>query len=108
MGAIATSGIDSRIWPAAGGGYADRLIDPATGTPAWTGLVAATALAPSALEAETLAKMALLSGPAAARRLLRDGGGALVHEDGRVELLGCVAPRPLMRVQVWRPLGRAA
>lgn len=107
-GAIATSGIDSRLWPAAGGGYAHHLIDPATGTPAWTGLVAATALAPSALEAETLAKMALLSGPAAARRLLRDRGGALAHEDGRVELLGSVARRPLMRVQVRRPLGRAA
>ena len=106
-GAIATSGIDSRIWAAAGG-YAHHLIDPATGAPAWTGLVAATALAPSALEAETLAKMALLSGPAAARRLLRGAGGALVHEDGRVELLGSVARRPLMRVQVGRPLGRAA
>ena len=107
-GAIATSGIDSRIWPAAGGGYAHHLIDPATGRPAWTGLVAATALAPTVLEAETLAKTAVLSGPAAARRLLRGGGGALVHEDGRVELLGSVARRPLMRVQVSQPLGRAA
>ncbi|MGZ6515907.1 MAG: hypothetical protein ACXVD8_13445, partial [Actinomycetota bacterium] len=54
--------------------------------PAWTGVLAATALAPSALEAEALAKAALLSGPAAGRRLLRARhGGVLVHEDGAVD-----------------------
>ena len=46
---------------------------PRHGMPAWTGLVAATALAPTAVEAEALAKAALLSGPAAGRRLLRAG-----------------------------------
>ena len=49
-------------------GFAHHLIDPATGRPAWTGVIQATALAPTALEAETLAKMALLRGPARGAR----------------------------------------
>ena len=55
---------------------AHHLIDRATGDPAWTGLIAATALAPTALEAEALAKAALLSGPEGARRVLAAGGGS--------------------------------
>jgi thiamine biosynthesis lipoprotein len=85
-GGVATSGIDARLWQRQGGGFAHHMIDPATGMPAWTGLVAATALAPTALEAEALAKAALLSGPAAGRRLLRARhGGVLVHDDGLVD-----------------------
>jgi thiamine biosynthesis lipoprotein len=88
-GGVATSGIDARLWERAEGDFAHHLIDPATGTPAWTGLVAATALAPTALEAEALAKAALLSGPAAGRRLLQGRhGGVLVHDDGAVEPVG--------------------
>ena len=87
-GGVATSGIDARLWERPDGGFAHHLIDPSTGTPAWTGLVAATALAPTALEAEALAKAALLSGPAAGRSLLRAGhGGVLVHDDGAVEVV---------------------
>jgi len=87
-GGVATSGIDARLWQREGGDFAHHLIDPSTGAPAWTGLVAATALAPSALEAEALAKAALLSGPKAGRRLLRARhGGVLVHDDGAVELV---------------------
>jgi thiamine biosynthesis lipoprotein len=85
-GGVATSGIDARLWERRDGAFAHHLIDPATGTPAWTGLVAATALAPTALEAEALAKAALLSGPLAGRRLLRaHHGGVLVHDDGTVD-----------------------
>jgi thiamine biosynthesis lipoprotein len=85
-GGVATSGIDVRLWEREDGDYAHHLIDPATKSPAWTGLVAVTALAPTALEAEALAKAALLSGPAAGRRLLRARyGGVLVHDDGTVE-----------------------
>ncbi|HET7051406.1 MAG TPA: FAD:protein FMN transferase [Solirubrobacteraceae bacterium] len=85
-GAVATSGIDARLWERGEGDFAHHLIDPATGVPAWTGLVAATALAPTALEAEALAKAALLSGPAAGRRLLRARyGGVLVLDDGTVD-----------------------
>ena len=79
-GAVATSGVDARLWSRA---Y-HHLLDPATGAPAWTGVVSATALAPTAAEAEALAKAALLSGPGAGRELLaRHGGGVLVLDDGR-------------------------
>jgi FAD:protein FMN transferase len=90
-GAIATSGIDSRLWERDDGSFAHHLIDPSTGEPAWTGLVSATAIGPTALEAETLAKAALLSGPVAARALLADHGGVLVHDDGEVEVAGVLA-----------------
>ena len=69
-GAVATSGLRTRIWRTAGG-YAHHLIDPARGKPAWTGVIQATALAPTALEAETLAKTALLRGPDARPRAPR-------------------------------------
>ena len=87
-GGVATSGIDGRLWRGEDGVYAHHLIDPATGRPAWTGLLCATALAPTALEAEALAKAALLSGPEAGRRLLRaHHGGVLVHDGGTVEAI---------------------
>jgi hypothetical protein len=86
-GGIATSGIGARIWQTEDGRYAHHVIDPATGRPAWTGLVAVTAVAGNALEAEVLAKAALLSGPLGARRLLRRRGGVLQHDDGRVEIV---------------------
>lgn len=94
-GAVATSGLRRRLWRRDGGGYAHHLLDPATGRPAWTGLVQATALAPTALEAETLAKAALLSGAPAARGLLAAHGGVLVHDDGGVEPVGRAARPPL-------------
>jgi FAD:protein FMN transferase len=87
-GAIATSGLATRVWRTADGGFAHHLIDPATGRPAWTGVIQATAIAPTALEAETLAKAALLSGPDEARAILAPLGGALVHDDGEVEPVG--------------------
>jgi thiamine biosynthesis lipoprotein len=88
-GGIATSGIDTRLWERQHGDFAHHLIDPATGTPAWTGLIAATAVAPTALEAEALAKAALLSGPVSARRLLRAHyGGVLIQDDGTVNPVG--------------------
>jgi thiamine biosynthesis lipoprotein len=86
--AVATSGLDSRMWRRDDGRFAHHLIDPATGAPAWTGLVGATALAPTAVEAETLAKAALLSGPRGASRLLAGHGGLVVHDSGEVELAG--------------------
>ena len=92
-GAIATSGIDSRLWRRPDGAFAHHLIDPLTGAPAWTGLVSVTALAPTALEAETLAKAALLSGPRGGAALLAEHGGLLVHDDGEVELSGGLVRR---------------
>src|SRR3954469_4512983 len=86
-GGVATSAIHARLWSEPDGSFAHHLLDPSTGRPAWTGLVAATAIAPSALEAEVLAKTALLSGPEGGRRLLRRGGGVLQHDSGAVEVV---------------------
>jgi len=88
-GAIATSGLRTRVWRG-DGGLAHHLIDPARGTPAWTGVIQATALAPTALEAETLAKTALLCGPLAGRDVLTPRGGALILDDGTLLLAGCL------------------
>jgi len=101
-GGVATSGLNARIWRRPGGGFAHHLIDPATGEPAWTGLIAATALAATALEAETLAKAALLSGPEG-RRVLAERGGLIVHDGGRVEPIGRLGGRP----RIVRPKGAA-
>ncbi len=92
-GAVATSGLQTRIWRTEHG-YAHHLIDPARGTPAWTGVIQATALAPTGLEAETLAKTALLRGPHAGRELLDRRGGALVLDDGSLVLAGALAATP--------------
>jgi thiamine biosynthesis lipoprotein len=79
--AAATSGIGRRSWLGPDGLPAHHLLDPATGRPAFTGVVQATALAPTAVEAEWRAKAAVLSGPGAARDWLAHGG-VVVHEDG--------------------------
>ncbi len=91
-GAVATSGIGRRCWVGADGRAAHHIIDPASGEPAFTGIVQATALAPSALLAEVYAKAALLAGPdGAASRLPH--GGVVVGDDGAVEAIA--AERPL-------------
>ncbi len=87
-GGIATSGLDIRLWRREDGSFAHHLLDPSTGEPAWTGLVGVTALGRTALEAETLSKTALLSGPERGRQLLSEHGGMLVHDDGHVEIAG--------------------
>ncbi len=81
-GGIATSGLNVRIWQRDDGSFAHHLLDPSTGSPVWSGLIGATALGSSALEAETLSKMALLLGPGGARRVLADHGGVIVHDSG--------------------------
>ena len=96
-GAVATSGLDTRLWRAPDGTPRHHILDPSTLEPAWTGLISATALAPTAVEAEALAKAALLSGPKDARRWLRRHGGLIVHDDGKTEVL---APRPVIRLEV--------
>jgi thiamine biosynthesis lipoprotein len=85
-GAAATSGIGKRSWLGGGGRLAHHLLDPATGQPAFTGIVQVTALAPRGLEAEARAKAALLSGPARARRWLPHGG-LVVYDDGRCDVI---------------------
>ncbi len=102
-GAVATSGLRSRIWRAANGDIAHHLLDPATGEPAFTGLVAVTALAPTAVQAEALAKAALLSGPGRARTLLARHGGIAVHDDGTPERVGRLEPAPRVRIRLPLP-----
>jgi FAD:protein FMN transferase len=102
-GGIATSGVNVRVWQRPDGRFAHHLIDPSTGEPAWTGLIGVTALGGTALEAETLSKLALLGGADAARRALAEYGGLIVHDDGAVErigpLEGCLdAPAPARAV----------
>jgi thiamine biosynthesis lipoprotein len=97
-GAVATSGLNVRIWRDERGRYSHHLLDPATGEPAWTGLIGATALGDTAVEAETLAKAALLSGPDGGRTVLAERGGLLVHDDGRIETVGPLAARPKIRI----------
>ena len=86
--AVATSSVARRAWRGAGGTPAHHLLDPATGRPARTGLLAATALAPTALEAETLAKVALLTGAGA---VLEERGGLTVDAAGGVTIHGALA-----------------
>lgn len=99
-GGVATSGLNVRVWKRVDGTYAHHLIDPSTGEPAWSGLVGATALARTALEAETLSKAALLAGPVGGRGFLLKGGGVLVHDDGDVELVGPLQVRRRVSVAV--------
>jgi FAD:protein FMN transferase len=89
-GAVATSGVRTRLW-SSGDGFAHHLLDPATGMPAWTGVIQATSLGTTTLEAETLSKTAFLSGPDGARRVLAAHGGLMVLDDGSVELIGALA-----------------
>jgi thiamine biosynthesis lipoprotein len=83
---IATSGIGRRSWLDANARPAHHLLDPSTGRPAFTGVVQATALAPTALEAELRAKCAVLSGPVAAPDCLAFGG-VVVRDDGSHQLV---------------------
>lgn len=80
-GAVATSGIHVRSWLGPGGKPAHHLLDPATGRPAYTGVVQVTALAPTGLEGEWRAKAAILSGPEGAPGWLPHGG-VIVFDDG--------------------------
>jgi FAD:protein FMN transferase len=84
--ALATSGIDRRLWWDAGGRPAHHLLDPATNRPAWTGVLTATAKAPTAALAEALAKAAVLAGPTGGRKILAAYGGVLTEYDGAVQV----------------------
>lgn len=94
-GAVATSGLRTRLWPTASG-HAHHLIDPASGTPAWSGVIQATACAPTTLQAETLAKTALLLGPEPGRTLLEEHGGLLILDDGTLRPAGPLPVREIV------------
>jgi thiamine biosynthesis lipoprotein len=90
-GGVATSGITRRSWTSQDGTHAHHLLDPATGAPAFTGVIQATALAPTAFLADVHAKWALLSGPELAPLRLPHGG-VLVLADGSAETVPAPAP----------------
>jgi FAD:protein FMN transferase len=85
-GAVATSGIGKRSWLDSDGRPAHHLLDPATGRPAFTGVVQVTAFAPTGVQAEALSKAALLSGPDRAAGQL-NYGGVVVYEDETFEVI---------------------
>jgi thiamine biosynthesis lipoprotein len=91
-GGVATSGIGRRSWIGADGIPAHHLLDPLTGRPALTGVIQATALAPSAFVAEVYSKYALLSGPELAHERL-PYGGVIVLDGGAVEVVAGDAGR---------------
>jgi thiamine biosynthesis lipoprotein len=91
---VATSGIGRRSWLDRSGRPAHHLLDPATGRPAYTGIVQVTALAPSALLAEIHAKAAILHGPRLASARLPHGG-LIVFDDGSHQV---IAPPPVITV----------
>ncbi len=79
-GALATSGRDRRRWRR-GGREAHHLIDPATGVPAESDFLRVTVVAPTAVDAEVLAKAIFLGAPAGVPAVL-------VTADGRTILTG--------------------
>ncbi len=85
-GAVATSGITRRAWTGPGGEPAHQILDPSTGRPAFTGIVQATAVAPTGLLAETFAKAALLAGPEGAEARL-PYGGVIVETGGEARVI---------------------
>jgi thiamine biosynthesis lipoprotein len=85
-GGVATSGIGRRSWIGPDGLPAHHLLDPSTGRPAYTGVVQATALAPTAADAEVRSKAALLTGGEQAALWLAHGG-VLVFDDGSHTLI---------------------
>ena len=95
---VATSGIGRRAWLEPSGRPAHHLLDPSTGSPAFTGVVQVTALAPSALVAEIHAKAAILSGPRSARAWLPHGG-VIVLDDGSHEV---IYPPPVVHLDELR------
>jgi FAD:protein FMN transferase len=91
-GALATSGSDRRRWHA-GDEVNHHLIDPATRRPSASDLLRVTVTAPTAVEAEVVAKALFLAGEDAAAAEA-DGLGVpalLVTRDGRVRRAGGIA-----------------
>jgi thiamine biosynthesis lipoprotein len=67
---VATSGTSVHRWDLPGGRTSHHLIDPRTGRPAETDVVQATVIAPTAREAEVIAKTAVILGSVEALKFL--------------------------------------
>jgi thiamine biosynthesis lipoprotein len=86
---VATSGTDYRRWKQ-GGRWNHHIIDPRNGQPAQTDIVAATIIAPTAMQAEMAAKAVLISGSQPGMEWVEarpELSGMLVLETG--EILFC-------------------
>lgn len=83
-GGVATSGRDYRRWQTAEG-WQHHIIDPRSGQPAQTLALTATAVAPSAREAEVAAKLLFILGEQGLAQITAWPGcaGMLLCEDGR-------------------------
>ncbi|NTV63772.1 MAG: FAD:protein FMN transferase [Oscillochloris sp.] len=83
-GGVATSGRDYRRWQVADG-WRHHIIDPRSGQPAQTIALTATAVAPSAREAEVAAKLLFILGERGLSQIANWPGhtGMLLCEDGR-------------------------
>jgi len=82
---VATSGTDFRHW-IRDGKKTHHIIDPRTGMPAVTDVLSATIIAPSVVEAEMAAKVALISGSENGMLWLNNQSsyaGIFILEDGR-------------------------
>jgi thiamine biosynthesis lipoprotein len=81
--ALATSTVVRRRWQR-GGRWQHHLIDPRTGAPAASGLLSVSVIAPTTVEADVFAKVALISGLQDGRCFLAEQGapGLFVLEDG--------------------------
>lgn len=105
QGGVATSGVARRRWRTAAG-WQHHLIDPRTGAPAASDLLAATVVAPTATAAEVAAKSALLLGGSAGARALAASphlAGVLVTVRGEIITVGEVAWAPARTMEVARP-----
>ena len=91
-GGVATSSRLRRRWAGADGRDAHHLIDPATGRPARSDLVAVTVLAATTAWADVYAKAALLAGSAEGVAMIAEAGlsALLVTADGHVLTAGAI------------------
>jgi thiamine biosynthesis lipoprotein len=97
QGGVATSGIDYRRW-LQNGVLRHHIIDPRTGEPAQTDLIAATILATDVIQAEAAAKAVLILGKKAGQDWLKERpefSGLLVGQDG--SLTNCGDIKELLR-----------
>jgi len=97
--ACATSSVRLRHWQVKGR-TVHHLIDPRTGGPAHSGLVAVTVVGPDAALAEVWSKALLLAGPTDAAALADRHRMAALWIDGHGQLTCSAQMEPLM---VWRP-----
>jgi|SRR5579875_628037 len=91
-GGIATSGTTRRRWQNSATCAAHHIIDPRTGMPALTDLLAVTVVAPDATTAEVAAKGALLLGSTLGAAAIRSANiaGILVRQDGKTIVVGAL------------------